>query len=69
LPVEVVDEVAPDLRSRIVGLASDGCSLHTVAAILNSEGLRTPRGLRWHSRSVARCLAAPTGVSVTGVTG
>jgi len=53
-----VDAVAPELLARMRGLAAEGASLHTVAAILNNQGLRTPRGLRWHPRSVARSLAA-----------
>jgi EAL domain-containing protein (putative c-di-GMP-specific phosphodiesterase class I) len=63
---DVVDDVAPDLHARMLQLAADGCSVHTVAAMLNSEGLRTPRGLRWHPRSVARSLAVARQSPSTG---
>jgi diguanylate cyclase len=34
-------------------LLSQGASLHTIAAALNREGLRTQKGVRWSARSVA----------------
>ncbi len=51
-------EDEPAMRTRIAELTARGMSLHTVAAALNAEGLRTSAGLRWHPRSVARALAA-----------
>lgn len=44
----------------LVALRQEGASLHTMAAALNSAGHRTPDGLRWHVRSVARLLAGLT---------
>ena len=35
-----------------------GASLHTIAAALNAEGSRSPRGVRWHTRTVAAVIAA-----------
>ncbi len=43
---------------RIHELHRKGASLHTIAAALNAEGRRTPLGRRWHTRSVARVVAA-----------
>ncbi len=40
-------------------LRAQGASLATTAAALNRQGFRTPTGLRWHSASVAKALAAP----------
>jgi diguanylate cyclase (GGDEF)-like protein len=54
---DAVDEVPAHLTTRMLQLTADGFSLHTIAAILNGEGVRTPRGLRWHARSVARSVA------------
>ena len=52
-------EVAPGSdEERILQLHDEGASLHTVAAALNAEGRRTPAGVRWHTRSVARVIAA-----------
>jgi diguanylate cyclase (GGDEF)-like protein/PAS domain S-box-containing protein len=42
---------------RLMRLHRDGASLATIAAALNSMGYRTPRGLRWHSASVARVIS------------
>jgi EAL domain-containing protein (putative c-di-GMP-specific phosphodiesterase class I) len=42
---------------RAAALLADGASLHTIAAALNREGLRTEKGLRWSSRSVALLLS------------
>ncbi|MDP9182687.1 MAG: EAL domain-containing protein [Actinomycetota bacterium] len=38
---------------RIQELLDQGASLHTIAAALNSEGLRTPKQVRWRAASVA----------------
>ena len=43
---------------RALELHGLGDSLHTVAARLNLEGLRTANGRRWHHTSVARLVAA-----------
>jgi len=37
----------------ILRLHRQGASLSTIAAALNSEGFRTPQGLRWHRATVA----------------
>ena len=37
-------------------LLADGASLHTIAARLNKEGLRTAQGTRWVAASVGRAL-------------
>lgn len=42
---------------RLLRLQAQGASLRTIAAALNSEGFRTPRGTRWHPRSVANVVA------------
>jgi hypothetical protein len=51
---------APATRSarRIQELAADGASLHTIAAALNREGLRTDKQVRWTARTVALVLSA-----------
>jgi diguanylate cyclase (GGDEF)-like protein/PAS domain S-box-containing protein len=51
------DDPAAVARAR--QLHESGASLHTVAAALNREGLRTRAGLRWTPASVARSLVAP----------
>lgn len=38
-------------------LLSSGASLHTIAAALNRQGIRTTRGTRWTSASVGRAVA------------
>ena len=48
--------VAPEALARIQELSAQGASLHTIAAVLNGEGVAHPLGRRWHPRSVARCL-------------
>jgi diguanylate cyclase (GGDEF)-like protein/PAS domain S-box-containing protein len=42
---------------RLLQLQAQSASLRTIAAALNSEGFRTPRGTRWHPRSVASVIA------------
>jgi diguanylate cyclase (GGDEF)-like protein len=49
--------VPVDVLARIVALESEGASLHTIAARLNMEGLRTARDKRWHHTSVAAVIA------------
>jgi diguanylate cyclase (GGDEF)-like protein/PAS domain S-box-containing protein len=41
---------------RIVALHGEGDSPTTIAAALNADGYHTPRGMRWHTSSVARAL-------------
>ena len=53
--VEVADRGAEE---RILALHAEGASLHTIAAALNAEGLRTPAGPRWTTKTVARVVAA-----------
>ena len=49
----------PAVIARARALHESGASLHTIAAGLNREGLRTHAGLRWHPASVARLLVNP----------
>ena len=42
---------------RLLELHRKGASLATIAAALNVDGYVTPKGLRWHSTSVARAIA------------
>jgi predicted signal transduction protein with EAL and GGDEF domain len=51
-------EVDPVVVLRMSDLSAQGASLHTIAAVLNSEGVLNPVGRRWHPRAVARCLEA-----------
>jgi hypothetical protein len=44
------------VRGRVLALHKTGASLDTIAAALNSEGLRAPNGQRWHRTSVSRLL-------------
>ncbi len=48
----------PVALTRMTTLFREGASMHSIAAALNAEGLRTPGGLRWHARTVARALRA-----------
>jgi PAS domain S-box-containing protein/diguanylate cyclase (GGDEF)-like protein len=50
--------LAPEC-SRILRLHGEGASLHTIAAALNVEGLRTPAGLRWSPQSVGKVITPP----------
>ena len=43
--------------ARLLVLHQKGASLATIAAALNVDGYLTPKGLRWHSTSVARAIA------------
>lgn len=43
----------------IMQMHGEGASLHTIAAALNRTGSRTPVGLRWHVRTVARVISSP----------
>jgi diguanylate cyclase (GGDEF)-like protein/PAS domain S-box-containing protein len=40
----------------IMRMHKTGASLTTIAAALNADGFRTPRGLRWHHASVGRVI-------------
>lgn len=51
-------DLSPKQQSRIVQLHESGASLATIAARLNSEGLRRPDGRRWHAVFIARALQA-----------
>lgn len=49
---------AEDLRDDIVRLRADGITtLNGIAAALNSEGIETPRGGKWHASSVRNLVA------------
>jgi EAL domain-containing protein (putative c-di-GMP-specific phosphodiesterase class I) len=41
------------VAQRVQAMLAEGASLHTIAAALNSEGLRTPKNVRWTARTVA----------------
>ena len=41
----------------LMRLHRGGASLTTIAAALNGEGYRTPRGLRWHRATVAQVVS------------
>jgi diguanylate cyclase (GGDEF)-like protein/PAS domain S-box-containing protein len=41
----------------IMRMHKTGASLTTIAAALNAQGFRTPRGLRWHHTSVGRVIS------------
>jgi diguanylate cyclase (GGDEF)-like protein/PAS domain S-box-containing protein len=42
---------------QITRMRADGSSFSTIAAALNADGYRTPRGLRWHHATVARVIS------------
>ena len=42
---------------RLMQMHREGASLTTIAAGLNAEGFRTPRGARWHRATVARVIS------------
>jgi diguanylate cyclase (GGDEF)-like protein/PAS domain S-box-containing protein len=52
-----LDVTAEHGLTRLVQLHREGASLTTIAAALNKDGFRTPKGQRWHSVSVARTIA------------
>ncbi|MCW2586868.1 MAG: hypothetical protein JWN55_2384 [Frankiales bacterium] len=52
--------------TRLLQLHREGASLTTIAAALNRDGFRTPRGQRWHSVSVARTVADLVQSSASG---
>ena len=45
-------------EARIRQMFTEGASMHTIAARLNGDGLRTDRGLRWHPSSVTKVITA-----------
>jgi diguanylate cyclase (GGDEF)-like protein len=57
-PKRVQRRIVPPLQeeaaARIAALSQAGASLHTIAAALNSDGVPSPSGRRWHAQSVAR---------------
>jgi diguanylate cyclase (GGDEF)-like protein/PAS domain S-box-containing protein len=44
--------------TRLLALHRDGASPSSIAAALNNEGFRTPRGNRWHRHTVVKALDA-----------
>ena len=48
---------SPAVTAQIRELASQGASLHTIAAALNKDGLLTDAGTRWSAPTVAQVLA------------
>jgi diguanylate cyclase (GGDEF)-like protein/PAS domain S-box-containing protein len=44
--------------TRLLALHRDGASASTIAAALNNEDFRTPRGNRWHRHTVVKALEA-----------
>lgn len=55
--VTMVAETGP-ATEQIWQMHCAGASLHTIAAALNAAGHTSPRGVRWHARSVAVVIAA-----------
>jgi diguanylate cyclase (GGDEF)-like protein/PAS domain S-box-containing protein len=55
--------------TRMLALHRDAASPWTIAAALNAEDFRTPRGNRWHRTSVARALEVALGPYVREVVG
>ncbi len=62
-------EPAGEDEHRILALHAEGASLHTIAAALNRDGRRTPRGPRWTTRTVARVVASRAAPARTPVDG
>jgi len=54
---EVTDVRTEHGLARMMQLHRDGASLSTIAAALNREGFRTPRGMHWHRATVARVIS------------
>jgi len=50
-------QVSPAVRQLVVELLRDAPSLHTIAAVLNQRGYRTPRGARWSASTVGRLVS------------
>ncbi|MDQ1698186.1 MAG: hypothetical protein QOG34_49 [Frankiaceae bacterium] len=44
--------------ARMMQLHHEGASLSTIAAALNRDGFRTPRGMLWHRATVARVISS-----------
>lgn len=53
---QTLPPLTQDLPALVTRLDSQGCSRHTIASALNSLGLQTPQGRRWHGASVQRLL-------------
>jgi EAL domain-containing protein (putative c-di-GMP-specific phosphodiesterase class I) len=49
---------SPAILDRIRDLATEGASLHTIAAALNQDGLLTDAGTRWSAPTVAQVLSS-----------
>ena len=54
--LEPAASTTQDVSSLVTRLSSQGCSRHTIASALNSMGLLTPQGRRWHATSVQHLL-------------
>jgi hypothetical protein len=57
----IADRNAENVLPIIEAIRKTGAtSLHQIADALNSRGVSTPRGRRWHAKSVANVLARST---------
>ena len=62
IQIAVADEFTRNVLPVIAGLRSAGAdTLEALACGLNRQGIRTPRGKRWHASSVANLLARSQG--------
>lgn len=50
------DAFAADVGPMVAALQADELSMNAIAARLNADGIRTPRGGRWHCQTVKRIL-------------
>ena len=53
----MIEKESQAATSRILAMHAEAASLHTIAAKLNNDGMRTSRGTRWSAQSVARVIA------------
>jgi len=58
-PITESPTLPASVRMQVAELAGQGGSLHTIAAVLNRDGLATPAGTRWTAATVARALTPP----------
>ena len=56
-PERCQTEPVLELTTKVGSLLCAGASLHSIAAALNADGLRTTQGRRWHATSVSLLLA------------
>lgn len=54
--MSTLPQLTQDVPALVTRLDSQGCSRHTIASALNSLGLQTPQGRRWHGTSVQQLL-------------